>query len=64
LNELGKYVYHNDKNHQDRVYNDLLGEKTHAELDTIFYPRVMIMDEVNRKLMMENAVKVLSAYED
>jgi hypothetical protein len=22
------------------------------------------MDEVNRKLMMENAVKVLSAYED
>jgi hypothetical protein len=63
LNELGKYVYHNDKNHQDRVYNDLLGEKTHAEMDTIFYPRVMIMDEINRKLMMENAVKVLSAYE-
>lgn len=30
LNELGKYVYHNDKNHQDRLYNDLLGEKTHA----------------------------------
>ena len=25
LNELGKYVYHNDKNQQDRVYNDLLG---------------------------------------
>jgi hypothetical protein len=25
LNELGKYIYHNDKNHQDKVYNDLLG---------------------------------------
>lgn len=21
LNELGKYLYHNDKNHQDKVYN-------------------------------------------
>lgn len=30
LNELGKYVYHNDKNQQDRVYNDLLSEKSLA----------------------------------
>ena len=21
LNELGKHIYHNDKNHQDKVYN-------------------------------------------
>lgn len=64
LNELGKYIYHNDKNHQDRVYNDLLGEKTHAEKDAIYYPRVMIMDEINRKMMMENAIKTLSTFED
>lgn len=44
LNELGKHIYHNDKSHQDRVYNDLLGEKSHAEKDAIHYPRVMIMD--------------------
>ena len=25
FNELGKKVYHNDKNHQDKLYNDLLG---------------------------------------
>lgn len=46
------------------MYNELLGEKTHAEKDTIYYPRVMIMDEINRKMLMENAVKVLSQYED
>lgn len=62
LNELGKHIYHNDKNHQDKVYNDLLGEKTHAEKDAIHYPRVMSMDETNRKMLMENAIKTLSHY--
>ena len=44
LNELGKHVYHNDKNQQDKVYHDLLGEKSIAEKDTVHYSRVMIMD--------------------
>lgn len=64
LNELGKHIYHNDKSHQDRVYNDLLGEKSHAEKDAIHYPRVMIMDEINRKMLMENAIRTLANYED
>ena len=25
FNELGKFLYHNSKNYQDKVYNDLLG---------------------------------------
>lgn len=64
LNELGKYLYHNDKNHQDKVYNDLLGEKTQVEKDAISYSRVMIMEETNRKMMMENAISILSSYEE
>jgi hypothetical protein len=42
----------------------MLGEKTHAEKEAIHYPRVMIMDENNRKMLMENAVKTLAQYED
>lgn len=28
------------------------------------YARVMIMEEINRKMMMENAIKTLSEYEE
>ena len=63
FNELGKFIYHNSKNHQDKIYNDLLGEKIVAEHDSMHYSRVMIMDEINRKMFMENAVCVLSEYE-
>ena len=64
LNELGKYWFHNDKNHQDRVYNQLLGEKAQVDKDSIVYSRVMPMEEINRKMTMENAMKVLVSYED
>lgn len=64
LNELGKHLYHNDKNQQDKVYNDLLGEKSLADKESITYPRIMIMDEVNRKMMMENAIKTICAFEN
>lgn len=30
LNELGRHIYHNVANYQDRVYNDLLGDKSTA----------------------------------
>jgi hypothetical protein len=63
LNELGKHVYHNVANYQDRVYNDLLGEKLTAEKDEMRYSRVMIMDEINRKMLMENSVKTICEYE-
>ena len=63
LNELGKHVYHKVANYQDRVYNDLLGEKLTAEKDEMRYSRVMIMDEINRKMLMENSVKTICEYE-
>ncbi len=64
LNELGKHIYHNVPNYQDRVYNDLLGEKLTAEKDEMHYSRVMIMDETNRKMLMENAIKTICEYEN
>lgn len=64
LNELGKYWYHNDKNHQDKVYNQLLGEKAQVEKDAIVYSRMMPMEEVNRKMTMENAIQTLISYEE
>ena len=64
MNELGKYWFHNDKSHQDRVYNQLLGEKAQVDKDSIVYSRVMPMEEINRKMTMENAMKVLVSYED
>jgi hypothetical protein len=60
---LGKHVYHNASNYQDRVYNDLLGEKLVADKDEMHYSRVMIMDEINRKMLMENSVKTITEYE-
>ena len=56
-------MYHNASNYQDRVYNDLLGEKLTAEKDEMHYSRVMIMDEINRKMLMENSVRILCDYE-
>lgn len=64
LNELGKYWYHNDKNHQDKVYNQLLGEKAQVEKDAIVYSRMMPMEEVNRKMTMESAIQTLVSYEE
>lgn len=49
---MGKFLYHGSKGYQDRIYNDLLGEKITANNDTMHYSRVMIMDEPNRKLFM------------
>ena len=63
FNELGKFLYHNSKNYQDKVYNDLLGEKIVADNDSMNYSRVMTMDETNRKMFMENAIIVLSEFE-
>lgn len=46
------------------MYNDLLGEKLTAEKDEMHYSRVMIMDETNRKMLMENAIKTMCEYEN
>ena len=34
-----------------------------ADKDTMHYSRVMIMDETNRKMFLENSVKLLSNFE-
>ncbi len=64
LNELGNHLYHNDKNQQDKVYNQLLGEKAQVDKDSITYGRVMIMQEINRKMMLQNAIQTMTEYED
>lgn len=46
------------------MYNDLLGEKSVADKEAVNHPRVMIMDEINRKMMMENAIKTICAFEN
>ena len=46
------------------MYNDLLGEKSLADKEAVSHPREMIMDEVNRKMVMENAIRTICAYED
>ena len=35
-----------------------------AEKDSVHLSRVMVFDEINRKMFLENAVSTLSAYED
>ena len=57
-------MYNNSKGYQDKVYNDLLGEKITAEKDSMHYSRVMQMDEINRKMFMEIAVKILADFEE
>lgn len=57
-------MYHGSKGYQDKVYNDLLGEKITAEKESMHYSRVMQMDEINRKMFMENSVKVLADFEE
>ena len=42
----------------------MLGEKAQVDKDSIVYSRVMPMEEINRKMTMENAMKVLVSYED
>jgi hypothetical protein len=55
-------LYCSSKGYQDRIYNDLLGEKIIAEKDSMHYSRVMQMDDTNRKMFVESAVKVLADY--
>ena len=57
-------MYHKDKAYQDKLYNELLSEKVVAEKDAVLYSRVMIFDELNRKMFLENAVETLATYED
>ena len=35
-----------------------------ADKDAMHYPRVMVMDETNRKMFLENSVRMLSSYEN
>lgn len=46
------------------MYNILLGEKAHAEKEAIVYSRMMPMEEINRKMTMENVIKTLITYEE
>lgn len=64
FNELGKFMYHSTKGQQDKIYNSLLGEQVTIEKGVVIPPRVMVFDEVNRKMFLENAISTLSFYED
>lgn len=59
INELGKLMYPYDKNYQDKVFNEILSEKIIANKDSMEYPRVMIFDEINKRLLSEQSVRVL-----
>ena len=37
-------MYHNIKGQQDKIYNELLGEKVVAEKDSVHLSRVMVFD--------------------
>lgn len=62
INELGKVMFPRDKNYQDKVYNELLSEKVVANRDSMEYPRVMIFDEINKRLLSEPAIRTLCQY--
>lgn len=44
-------MFPRDKSYQDKVYNELLSEKVVANKDSMEYPRVMIFDEINKRLL-------------
>ncbi len=52
-------MYPYDKNYQDKVFNEILSEKIIANKDSMEYPRVMIFDEINKRLLSEQSVRVL-----
>jgi hypothetical protein len=61
---LGKFLYYGSKGYQDRIYNDLLGEKVTADRNSMHYSRVMQMDDMNRKMFLESSVRVLAEFEE
>lgn len=56
-------MFPHDKNYQDKVFNEILSEKIIANKDSMEYPRVMVFDEINRRLLSEQSIKTLCHFE-
>lgn len=57
MGELGHFLYREDKNYQEHIFNDLLTQKLEADSNNdLSQPRVITLDDTNRKLLVEPCV--------
>jgi len=56
-------IFHQEKNHIEKLFNQILADKTVISKDSIENPRVMVFDEVNKKLLSEGAIRAVCDYE-
>lgn len=62
LNETAKILYKPDPNYLERFYQNFLSEKMEIENGEINRARVMIVDELAKKLIVEEMIKQLCLY--
>ncbi|KRW99650.1 hypothetical protein PPERSA_03451 [Pseudocohnilembus persalinus] len=64
IEQLSKWIYHAESNNLQRMYIDILTERTVANNDRVENNRNPISDDVTKKLLTEQAIAVLCQYEE
>ena len=63
MGELGHFLYREDKHYLERIFEDLLTQKVEANSDNdLSQPRVLTLDDTNRKLLVESCAVTLASY--
>ena len=62
FNEAAKILYKPDPNYMERFYLNFLSEKMESEGGEINRQRVMVLDDLTKKLIVEEVVKQICLY--